>query len=104
MVTQHSNDGNPLGCESDSEKGAALLEKSVTYGDIKAWLITRLAELADVDAGEIDVREPFTAYGLTSRDAVGLSGDLEEWLGVSLLPTLVYDHPSIEAVARHLSG
>ena len=35
---------------------------------------------------------------------MGISGDLEEWLGTRLSPTLLYDHPSIEALSRHLGG
>ncbi len=33
-----------------------------------------------------------------------LAGELEGWLGRSLSPTLVYDHPTIETLARHLAG
>ena len=36
--------------------------------------------------------------------AVGLAGELEDWLGRPLSPTLVYEHPTIEALARHLAG
>src|SRR5437763_7413364 len=69
-----------------------------------AWLVARLAEVLGVSPQDIDIREPFTNYGLTSRDAVGLSGDLEEWLGRRLSPTLAYEYPNIEALARHLAG
>src|SRR5881227_4317688 len=71
---------------------------------ISAWLVARLAEVLGVSPQDIDIREPFTNYGLTSRDAVGLSGDLEEWLGLRLSPTLAYEYPNIEALARHLAG
>ena len=30
--------------------------------------------------------------------------ELEQWLGRSLSPTLVYDHPTIEALAAKVSG
>ena len=50
----------------------------------------------------MDVREPFTRYGLESRDAVAISGELQDWLGRALAPTLVYDYPNIEALAAHL--
>ena len=35
--------------------------------------------------------------------AVLLAGDLETFLGRSLPPTLMYDHPSIAALAAHLA-
>jgi acyl transferase domain-containing protein/acyl carrier protein len=71
---------------------------------IQDWLVTRLSGVLGVDPQEIDIREPFTSYGLTSVDAVGLSGDLEEWLGLQLSPTLAYEYPTIETLARHLAG
>ena len=71
---------------------------------IQDWLVAQLSRVLDVEPQDIDVREPFTSYGLTSLDAVGLSGELEEWLGRSLSPTLAYDYPTIETLARHLAG
>src|ERR1700694_4295191 len=71
---------------------------------IQDWLLAQLSSVLDVEPQDIDIREPFTSYGLTSVDAVGLSGDLEEWLGLSLSPTLAYDYPTIETLARHLAG
>src|SRR5437868_3277114 len=71
---------------------------------IQVWLISQLSEVLGVEPQSIDIREPFTNYGLTSRDAVGLSGDLEDWLGRELSPTLAYEYPGIESLARHLAG
>src|SRR6185312_14922033 len=70
---------------------------------IQAWLIEKLAELLDVAADTLDVHETFERYGLASVDAVGLSGDLEDWLGRSLAPTLLYDYPTIATLARFLA-
>lgn len=71
---------------------------------IQDWLRARLAECLDLDPTSIDVSEPFTSYGLASIDAVGLSGDLEEWLGRTLSPTVAYDYPSIARLAQYLAG
>ncbi|HEV2149633.1 MAG TPA: beta-ketoacyl synthase N-terminal-like domain-containing protein, partial [Longimicrobiaceae bacterium] len=72
--------------------------------EVRAWLAARVAERASLPAALVDPREPFAVYGLDSAAAVGLSGELEEWLGRTLPPTLLYDHPSIERLARHLAG
>ena len=72
--------------------------------EIAAWLIDRLAERLAVARESIDPREPFASYGLTSREAVVLSGELEDWLHRTLSPTLVWDHPTIESLARFLAG
>ncbi len=72
--------------------------------DISAWLVAQIAQRLDVAEDQIDVWEPFTSYGLASRDAVLLTGDLELWLGESLSPTLAYDYPTVDALARYLAG
>ncbi|HET7503188.1 MAG TPA: SDR family NAD(P)-dependent oxidoreductase [Kofleriaceae bacterium] len=72
--------------------------------DIEAWLVRQLAERLDTSSESIDPCEPFASYGLTSREAVVLSGELEEWLERTLSPTLVWDHPTIRELARFLAG
>jgi phthiocerol/phenolphthiocerol synthesis type-I polyketide synthase C len=70
---------------------------------ISDWLVARLSEVLGVVPQDIDIQEPFTYYGLTSRDAVGLSGDLEDWLGRRLSPTLAYEYPTVEALSKYLA-
>ena len=69
---------------------------------IRAWLVAEIARVVELDASEIDVRAPFDSLGLSSIDGVTLSGDLEQLLGRDLPPTLVYEHPSIEALSGYL--
>jgi len=71
---------------------------------IQAWIIAHLSEETGIDAREIDPNAAFDDLGVASRDAVTLSGDLEDWLGRTLSPTLLWDHPSIAALAEHLAG
>lgn len=71
---------------------------------IERWLVARLAALQGRPVDEIDVAAPFSHYSLDSVDAIGLSGDLEDWLGVELPATLIWDYPSIELLSRHLAG
>ncbi len=80
------------------------VQESQTAEAIQAWLVSQLADLLYVEPDEIDIREVFDSYGLASRDAVMLSGDLEEWMGRRLSPTVVYEYPTIEALARYLAG
>jgi acyl transferase domain-containing protein/acyl carrier protein len=71
--------------------------------DIQAWLVSQIARQLDLAAGGIDVQQPFFDYGLTSREAVVLSGALSDWLGEPCSPTLAYDYPTIETLAHHLA-
>ncbi|MEO1374971.1 MAG: acyl carrier protein [Cyanobacteria bacterium J06635_10] len=58
----------------------------------------------EIKPSEIDVTIPFDRYGLDSSAAVSMTGDLEDWLGYELDPTLIYDYPTIEALVEHLSS
>ena len=69
---------------------------------IQEWLVVTIAAYLKIDPATIDITEPFSSYGLDSRTAVGLSGDLGQWVGRPLPATLVWDFPTIEQVARHL--
>jgi len=71
---------------------------------IQRWLIARVAAIASCAEADIDVGAPFSHYALDSLAAVGLSGELEDWLGAALPPTLFWDYPSIESLARHLAA
>ena len=71
---------------------------------IERWLAAKLSDLLGVDPREIDIREPFASYGMGSTEAVSLSGELAEWLGEKVPADLAYEYPTIEALARHLSG
>ncbi len=74
-----------------------------TAAEIKDWIVSYLAELLEIEPDEVDVTIPFDRYGLDSSAAVGLTGDLEDWLGRELDPTLLYDYPTAEALVQHLS-
>ena len=72
--------------------------------ELRAWLAARLGEIVGVDAGEVAGDRPFADYGLASREAVGLVGELEDLLGVELEPTLFFRLPTLDAVVAHFSA
>lgn len=71
---------------------------------LQTWLVTRIASMLEMDSASIDPRQPFTYYGLGSVQAVSLTGDLEDFLGRKLAPTLAWDYPTIELLANHLAS
>ncbi len=70
---------------------------------IESWLAAWIAGALGVEVAGIDRHTPFASYGLDSLTAVSLASDLEAWLGRRLSPTLVWDHPSIASLSRHLT-
>ena len=71
---------------------------------IQGWLIDKLAEVLEIEPNQIDVGQDFEEYGLESAEAINLSGDLEEYLGCRLPPTLFWDYQNIEALAQYLAS
>ncbi len=71
---------------------------------ISNWLVNQLAERLDLPVAEIDIHKDFTIYGLNSIEAVNLSGNLENFLGRRLEPTLLWDYPNIHALALYLAN
>lgn len=72
--------------------------------EIQTWLIRRIAEELGLRTEDIDPHAAFDDLGMASRDAITLSGDLEDWLGRKLSPTLLWECPSIALLSRYLSG
>lgn len=79
-------------------------ENSENFSRIEIWLMEKLSEKIHVPVTEIDPSKPFSFYGLDSKEAVGVSGELEAWLGKSLPPTLLWQYPNIHSLAQFLSG
>lgn len=67
------------------------------------WLAGHLARARGLERGAVDVRERFTRYGLDSMAATRMVAELGKVLGRALPPTLPWEHPTIEALARHLT-
>ena len=79
-------------------------KEPMTATQIQNWLVKYLAEELEITPDEVDVTIPFDDYGLDSYTAVGISGDLEDWLGCKLDPTLLYDYPTIKTLSQHLAS
>jgi phthiocerol/phenolphthiocerol synthesis type-I polyketide synthase C len=75
-----------------------------TSRNIRDWLAARVAARAGIKLEALDVRKSLMSYGLDSVAAVQISAELEYWLGRRLSPTLAYEYPSIEALAKYLAG
>jgi acyl carrier protein len=70
--------------------------------DIAAWLTGYLVKELGVEHVPADA--DFADLGLGSRQAIVLAGDLEDWLGRELDAAIMWDHPTIAALSRHLAG
>lgn len=69
---------------------------------LSAWLSERIATYVQRKPADIRADVPLAEYGLDSVYALTLAGDLEDHLGMSLDPTLMWDHPTIAGLTQAL--
>ena len=79
------------------------LTSNPTQTTIETWLINWTAEQLDLEKTEIDINQSFLNYDMNSVTVMMLVGDLEDWLGLSLSPTLAWDYPDIKTLAQYLA-
>jgi acyl carrier protein len=70
---------------------------------IRDWCVAYLARTLDLPERTIDTEMTFARMGLDSANSVFLIVELEDWLGLELTPDLVFEHPTIGELARHLA-
>lgn len=71
---------------------------------LQSWLTARLAEALGLSPEAVDVQKPFTEYGLDSIAGVFLAGDLENWLGLKLSATVLWEYPTVETLVQYLAA
>ena len=72
--------------------------------ELEQFLRQQLAALLGIAAAQVDPKRDFFSYGLESTAIIPMAGDLEVWLGHRLSPTLLFEHPTIDALSAHLAG
>lgn len=70
--------------------------------ELQDWLTTEIAQLLGTEPEDIDRSAAFGEYGLESISGLTLAAAIEDHLGIEVDPTVVWDHPSIDALAAHL--
>ena len=71
---------------------------------IRDWCVEYLARTLDLPDHTIDPEITFARLGLDSANSVFLIVELEDWLGLELMFDLVFEHPTICELARHLAA
>ncbi|UGT59403.1 polyketide synthase Pks13 [Nocardia asteroides] len=90
------NEGN-----TDPQAGNAE-RPDISVTELREWLRNWVAEATGQPVEQITVDRPMEEFGLASRDALALGGDIEELTGVLLTATVVYQHPTIASLAERI--
>ena len=78
-------------------------KKQLESPEVLNWLTLKFADWLEVSPDELDPRQPISSYGLDSISAVTLSVQLEEELGVELETAVLWERPTLESLAEHLT-
>lgn len=71
---------------------------------LTAWLAERVADHVRLPVAEIRADVLLAEYGMDSVHAVALSADIEDRCGLLTDPAVVWEHPTIDALADFLAG
>ncbi|WP_190139757.1 beta-ketoacyl synthase N-terminal-like domain-containing protein, partial [Streptomyces longispororuber] len=70
---------------------------------VEAWLTARVAARLGLTAAAVDPTKPLASLGLDSKQAVAVLAELGARTGREMPPSVVFDHPTIRAIAAHLA-
>ncbi|WP_329050612.1 type I polyketide synthase [Streptomyces violaceus] len=70
---------------------------------LRMALVQMVSDISGIPPQQLDDARPLAEYGLTSRDAVGLTGELEKLMDRSLPATLLWEHPTIGQLVSALA-
>lgn len=88
---------------SEPRERASGRREPLAVDAIRAKLLSEISRELEMEAEDIDTCESLINYGLDSAQGVLISGDLGEWLGRPLPPTVIWEYPSIEALVSFLA-
>ena len=71
---------------------------------VRTLITELLAARLGLPAAELDADSPFAEFGLSSRDAVTMIGELQAELDLDLNPALIWEHPTIRGLGAHLAA
>ncbi|WBQ03133.1 acyltransferase domain-containing protein [Kribbella sp. CA-293567] len=75
---------------------------AIAEQDLRRFLVDRIARSCELTEADIDPDRLLEQYGLTSKDAIAATGELEELLGRRLEPSSIWRYPTVNQMIRGL--
>jgi acyl carrier protein len=75
----------------------------ITEQNIRDWCIAYLTKMLDDPAIAVGPEASFAELGLDSASSAYFIVELEDWLGTELIPELVFEYPTIAALAHFIA-
>jgi acyl carrier protein len=77
-------------------------QSSLDVEAVRAWLIDYISSVLDAPRDDFPTGKRFDEFGIDSVEAVVMAGMLEEAFAVQVDPMQVFEHPSVDQLARAL--
>ncbi|MEU4352586.1 amino acid adenylation domain-containing protein [Streptomyces sp. NPDC023838] len=71
---------------------------------VERWIVEHVADLARLPRDRVSATEPFLDYGVSSKDALVLLGKLQQLIGRTLEPSLLWEYPTARRLTEFLTG
>ncbi|WP_437836523.1 SDR family NAD(P)-dependent oxidoreductase [Sorangium sp. So ce1153] len=94
----------PSAAPSVAEAARAPAAGEATSKAVQAWLVDLVARELRLDPRRIDVQTPLPDYGVDSVMLVQLVRPVAERVGAPIDPSVLFEHPTIEAFSGWLLG
>ncbi len=72
--------------------------------EIRDWIVREVSQAVRCDPSEVDSAAPLDSHGVDSLAAISMTVKLSTWLNRNLSATLLWDLPTIDALAEHLAS
>jgi thioester reductase-like protein len=95
---QKSSSSNIFDRQSKVQKDNISLEM------IQSWFMSQLGRHLNLESEKIDLNKSFNDYGFDSLQSMNLIGELENFLGCQINPSLIWECETIQKFTRYLTG
>ena len=71
---------------------------------LRGWLVNYITTVLDRADDGVPTDQTFDTYGFDSVELVLMIGVMDDELGIEVDPAMLFEHPSIDALARAYSS
>jgi acyl-CoA synthetase (AMP-forming)/AMP-acid ligase II/acyl carrier protein len=97
-------DGPPGGKEAAPENPPPAPQQGVLPANAEEWLVRHVAQATGTDPTQVPRDRPLSELGFDSVRSAELTAALSAWLGRPVRETLIWEYPTISAIASSLGG
>ena len=81
---------------------ALATQRAIDAESIELWCINYIARTLNIPPNQIDPKGEFNSFGLDSAIATAMILDLEEWLGIEVPPSAIFEQVTISNLGADL--